>query len=57
MKCRQVKTLYLTALVIYAMPNLVKTINMKDADKATLEGILCQSTVEVRIFIQAKFSF
>ena len=36
------------------MPNLVKAINISEADKATLEGILRQSTVEARIFIRAK---
>ena len=36
------------------MPNLIKTINLSEADKATLEGILRQSTVEARIFIRAK---
>ena len=36
------------------MPNLVKSINISEADKTTLEGILHQSTVEARIFIRAK---
>ncbi len=36
------------------MPNLVKSINISEADKATLEGLLRQSTVEARIFIRAK---
>ena len=36
------------------MPNLVKAINISESDKATLEGILRQSTVEARIFIRAK---
>ena len=36
------------------MPNLVKSINLTDDDKATLEGILCQSTVEERTYIRAK---
>ena len=36
------------------MPNIIKTINLSEADKATLEGILRQSTVEARIFIRAK---
>ena len=36
------------------MPNLVKAINISEADKTTLEGILRQSTVEARIFIRAK---
>ena len=33
------------------MPNLVKSINISEADKATLEGLLRQSTVEARIFM------
>lgn len=36
------------------MPNLIKTINISEADKATLESILHQSTVEARIVIRAK---
>ena len=36
------------------MPNLVKSINLTDDDKATLEGILRQSTVEARTYIRAK---
>lgn len=36
------------------MPNLVKPINLTDDEKATLEGILRQSTVEARTYIRAK---
>lgn len=36
------------------MPNLVKPITLTDDDKATLENILHQSTVEVRTYIRAK---
>lgn len=36
------------------MPNLVKSINLTDDDKATLESILHQSTVEARTYIRAK---
>lgn len=36
------------------MPNLVKTINLTDGDKATLESILHQGTVEARTYIRAK---
>lgn len=36
------------------MPNLVKSINLTDGDKATLESILHQSTVEARTYIRAK---
>ena len=36
------------------MPNLVKPINLTDDDKAALEGILRQSTVEARTYIRAK---
>ncbi len=36
------------------MPNLVKSIKLADDDKATLEGILNQSTIEVRTYIRAK---
>lgn len=36
------------------MPNLVKSINLTEEDKATLESILRQSTVEARIYIRAK---
>lgn len=36
------------------MPNLVKTINLTEEDKTTLESILRQSTIEARAFIRAK---
>ncbi len=36
------------------MPNLVKPINLTDDEKAALEGILRQSTVEARTYIRAK---
>ena len=36
------------------MPNLVKSINLTNDDKATLESILRQSTVEARTYIRAK---
>lgn len=36
------------------MPNLVKPIHLTDDDKATLESILHQSTVEARTYIRAK---
>lgn len=36
------------------MPNLVKSINLTEDDKAALEGILRQSTIEARIYIRAK---
>ena len=36
------------------MPNLVKSINLTDDDKTTLESILRQSTVEARTYIRAK---
>jgi len=36
------------------MPNLVKTINLTEADKTTLEGILRKNTVEARTYIRAK---
>ena len=36
------------------MPNLVKSIKLTDDDKATLEGILNQSTIEARTYIRAK---
>ena len=36
------------------MPNLVKTIALTEEDKAFLEGILRQSTVEARAYIRAK---
>lgn len=36
------------------MPNLVKSINLTEDDKAALEGILRQSTIEARTYIRAK---
>lgn len=36
------------------MPNITKLINLTDEDKAALEGILRQSTVEARVYIRAK---
>lgn len=36
------------------MPNLVKSINLTEDDKATLESILRQGTVEARTYIRAK---
>ncbi len=36
------------------MPNLVKSINLTEEDKAALESILRQSTVEARTYIRAK---
>ena len=36
------------------MPNLVKSIKVTDDNKATLERILNQSTIEVRTYIRAK---
>ena len=39
------------------MPNLVKPINLTDDEKATLEGILRQSTVEARTYISCKVMY
>ena len=36
------------------MPNLVKPINLRVEDKASLEGILRQITVEAGTYIRAK---
>ena len=36
------------------MPNTVKTINLPEEDKTTLQGILHRSTVEARTYIRAK---
>lgn len=36
------------------MPNLVKPINLTEDDKATLNSILRQSTIDARTYIRAK---
>ena len=38
----------------HIIPNKVKTINLTEGEKNALEGVLRQSTVEVRAYIRAK---